>query len=944
VRAWGVLACVVFGLGCQPRTGSDLLLCQLAGQEARADCPPLALAKGELVRLGIDPRAAELKLTIRGPAGALLSASTQDLLPQGLAFVATASADYRLEVHLASSGRGRPVEIPIRERRAARPSDEKRIAAENAFAEGSRLHREDGSAERANALFTEALDRWRQLADAGGQARALSALGASQLRHSGCSGPSLQTHERALDMLVRASPPDPLLEVTLRRNFAGTCLDCDRLHEGLRELNRALELTRRSGDVTLQARVLSDLGNGYTLVSRLPDALSRHREALALLQDWARRHPDDPRHTDQAEALFELGASHHHLGDSRLAFQRFEESLALFRAAGKRHGEVRALNRLSSVAKTLGKTDRALEYNQQAFELNRLYGSRRTEGYILHNRGHIYLARANLAEAEKQYRSALAIRRRIGYASGIAASLTTLAQIRLTVGDPEGALPLLREVTEIFERVSGRVPDSEHRPSSFSLARGAFQQYVALLRRLHRRHPSGGYLAEAFDASERARARGLLDTLTSRSRKPLTLTQIQRELLDTETLLLQYWLSPQGSLLFLVSTEELRVFDLAPESKIETLARRVHERLVARQQPRRFEPADEREARIEKADADYETESARLSRMILAPVAPYLRGRNRGKRLLIAAEGALELLPFSALPDPGARPAGSAAPPLMFAHEVSSLPSVSILAGIRQRGGERPIAPQEILVFADPVFGPDDERLAALPDARSPWRSLAPGGHGDQSSSPIPLPRLRYTTREARAVERLVSPPQHRLALGFAATRALAMSAEVSRYRIIHFATHALLDSQKASRSAIVLSRLTPDGRRQDGMLRQEDIVRTKLAADLVVLSSCSTGVGEKWWGEGMLSLTRAFLQAGASAVVMSLWEVDDAVTSELMSRVLERLLGPDRPGPAAALREAQLALWSSAKWRAPYYWAAFGVHGEYGGAPRPTQHSEVIR
>jgi CHAT domain-containing protein len=99
-----------------------------------------------------------------------------------------------------------------------------------------------------------------------------------------------------------------------------------------------------------------------------------------------------------------------------------------------------------------------------------------------------------------------------------------------------------------------------------------------------------------------------------------------------------------------------------------------------------------------------------------------------------------------------------------------------------------------------------------------------------------------------------------------------------------------------------------------------------------VVLSSCSTGVGQKLWGEGLIGLTRAFLRAGAARVMVSSWDVDDAATAELMSRFYRHLLGPGSPGPAAALRAAQIAMWQDPGRRAPFYWAAFGIQGEYRG------------
>jgi CHAT domain-containing protein len=98
---------------------------------------------------------------------------------------------------------------------------------------------------------------------------------------------------------------------------------------------------------------------------------------------------------------------------------------------------------------------------------------------------------------------------------------------------------------------------------------------------------------------------------------------------------------------------------------------------------------------------------------------------------------------------------------------------------------------------------------------------------------------------------------------------------------------------------------------------------------DLVVLSGCETGLGEQISGEGLLSLTRGFMYAGAIRVVASLWSVSDVATASLMAdfyRAMER----DGMRPAAALRAAQIQMWKQKQWSSPYYWAAFQIQGEW--------------
>lgn len=169
------------------------------------------------------------------------------------------------------------------------------------------------------------------------------------------------------------------------------------------------------------------------------------------------------------------------------------------------------------------------------------------------------------------------------------------------------------------------------------------------------------------------------------------------------------------------------------------------------------------------------------------------------------------------------------------------------------------------------------------------------------------------------------------LALDFKANRQTAMSAELGRYDIVHFATHGLINNEHPELSGLVLSLVDERGAQQDGFLRLHEVYNLKLAAELVVLSACQTGLGREIKGEGLVGLVRGFMYAGAPRVVASLWMVDDAATAELMGQFYEGML---RKGlqPAAALREAQVHMSKHKRrqWQAPYYWAGFVLQGEW--------------
>src|SRR5260370_8822767 len=191
------------------------------------------------------------------------------------------------------------------------------------------------------------------------------------------------------------------------------------------------------------------------------------------------------------------------------------------------------------------------------------------------------------------------------------------------------------------------------------------------------------------------------------------------------------------------------------------------------------------------------------------------------------------------------------------------------------------------------------------------------------------LARLVYSRYEAAAILAVTPRAKTFAALDFRANRSTALSPELTKYRIVHFATHGFLDSKRPDLSGLVLSLVNRQGKPQDGFLGLEEIYNLKLRVELVVLSGCQTGLGEEISGEGLIGLTRGFMYAGASRVVASLWSVDDFTTSELMAKFY-RAMERDKMPPAAALRKAQIEMWRHRGRHAPYYWAAFQVQGEW--------------
>ena len=171
--------------------------------------------------------------------------------------------------------------------------------------------------------------------------------------------------------------------------------------------------------------------------------------------------------------------------------------------------------------------------------------------------------------------------------------------------------------------------------------------------------------------------------------------------------------------------------------------------------------------------------------------------------------------------------------------------------------------------------------------------------------------------------------PDRYAALGFEASRETAMSSKLAAYRIVHFATHGIVNGDNPGLSGVVLSMVDDRGQPQNGFLRLHDIYNLELPVELVVLSACNSALGKQVRGEGLVGLVRGFMYAGSKRVVASLWKVEDAATAELMTRFYQKMLVEDQV-PAAALRQAQIAMWRETQWKSPFFWAAFVLQGEW--------------
>jgi CHAT domain-containing protein len=290
-----------------------------------------------------------------------------------------------------------------------------------------------------------------------------------------------------------------------------------------------------------------------------------------------------------------------------------------------------------------------------------------------------------------------------------------------------------------------------------------------------------------------------------------------------------------------------------------------------------------------------------LFERLIRPVQPHIRGAGR---LVVVPDDVLHALPLEAL-------TGADDRPFLLELPVTYLPT---LAFLRRGAVPRELEAMASLVVGAPALPGSGAADALGAEQRSAYER---GGHD--------LGPLEHAGAEARSVARLVRRQSSRVLTGDEATEADVKAEDLTRYRLLHFATHAIADEQVPLRSALALA----PGGGEDGFLEVREILDLDLNADLVVLSACSTGRGRLIRGEGIVGLSRAFLVAGARSLVVSLWNVDDRTTRLLMESFYRNL----RKGLAAddALRRAKLALRSrgGGRFAHPYHWAPFVLVGD---------------
>jgi CHAT domain-containing protein len=393
---------------------------------------------------------------------------------------------------------------------------------------------------------------------------------------------------------------------------------------------------------------------------------------------------------------------------------------------------------------------------------------------------------------------------------------------------------------------------------------------------------------------------------------PAGIADVQKVMPDGAALL-EYSLGETASVVWIVTKSSAHAECLAPRKEIEPLALAAVNALTEPGRSPAGETIAGRRERLERAAAEFSKTSAELSRRLW----PTSLSGVKATRIWVVPDGALQYVPFAALPRGGA--------PVVDSVEVSTLPSASAMLYL----GSRVRAPiEKVAVFADPVFSADDARVrGGLPASVSSPIGSSPFAPRAADFDLDSLHRLRFSRQEAEEIAAVAGSTRVRVEMDFAANRENALSAASSKASILHFATHALLDEKRPELSGIVLSLVGPDGRPRNGFLRLVDIYQWRINAQLVVLSACRSALGTRLENEGQIGLVRGFFYAGASDVLATLWSVDDRATAIFMARFYQALLRDKLP-PSAALRRAQNEIRKDSRWSDPFYWSAFTLIG----------------
>ncbi|MEO8890032.1 MAG: CHAT domain-containing tetratricopeptide repeat protein [Coleofasciculaceae cyanobacterium] len=628
-----------------------------------------------------------------------------------------------------------------------------------------------------------------------------------------------------------------------------------------------------------------------------------------------------------------LGNAYYSLGDYATAIDYQQQSLAIAQEIKDRLGEGQSLGNLGVAFYSLGDYGKAIEYQQQYLAIAREIKDRLGEGQSLNNLGNAFYSLGDYSKAIDYYQQRLMIAREIKDRLGEGQSLNNLGLALFKSGKLTEAEKILRTGIELWESQRARLGNNDAYKISI------FEAQARTYRLLQKVLIAQNKTNDALLISERGRARAFVELLATRlspvaaqSQKvaPPTLEQIKQIAKTQNSTLVQYSIiyddfkvqgkeQSQESKLYIwvikpTGEVNFRSVDLTPlwqkqNTSLSDLVSNARESIgvrglaVVEVVP---EPGFASNPQVNQTQ-----KLQQLHQLLIEPIA-HLLPTDPNAHVTFIPQESLFLAPFPALQDASGKY-------LIEQHTILTSPSIQVLDLTHTQRQSLPPRSSPYKAGATLVVG-------------NPTMPSVPSSIGEK---PQQLRALPGAEREAKAIAPLLNTQP---LIGNQATKTVVTEL-MTKARIIHLATHGLLDDVQGLESAIALApdspSLTPPLASRsfseevggvNGLLTAAEILSLKLNAELVVLSACDTGRG-KLVGDGVVGLSRSLISAGVSSVLVSLWAVSDNSTAYLMTEFYKNI--QNNPDKAQALRQAMLSTMKQKGYTNPRQWAAFTLIGE---------------
>jgi CHAT domain-containing protein/predicted negative regulator of RcsB-dependent stress response len=695
-------------------------------------------------------------------------------------------------------------------------------------------------------------------------------------------------------------------------------------------LGQAIKVAETNGDTSSLVRWLTLFGHGFVELGRPEQAFDFYERALKVARAVPELQMAFMTLVGKADALARVG--------------RLDEAEALVKATlaeaakeGSLGYQAELTVRLASIAAARKQPDQALEELSRAAEFAKAAGANRILATIGLERGKLLREANRPGEAERAYREGIAASRSMGERLLLPRLLAQLADVQLSRGQRAEASEVLQEADDILE---GLLTNASS-PWVRGRILGSMDAVVSARIRLEGER-AGSDPARLFAVLERARARSLVDLLHSRPlseiRRPTDLragerriTAFQMQLLrttnraDRQRLLEEIFraeeaLAPMTTELFARSRTSVRrpvtiravQAALRPDEVLYEIAlgEPASFGIIVTRATARSVRLSARKAILAQADvlvsgARGGTDISSAAKALGATLLTGLRELSSHRRLIISAEGTLQQVPFELLEPSSSRR-------LLETHVVSYTPSASILTMLRTRAAPVQAGRGALAVAASP----------ANAGTNGPSGSLGTNGIYDLNAAQLrPLP---LAVEEAEAVRTAFGAGATHVLVRDTATETAVKAQPLGEYRVLHLAAHGIMSTKVPARSAIVLR----PSETEDGLLQAREILNLRLNASLVTLSACDTSTGAAQGQDGVASLVRPFVAAGARAVVANLWAADDTFSAAMMREFYRELARGGDIGES--LRRAKLRMIETfGPEAAPRLWSGVLVHGD---------------